>query len=349
MYIKKIEVQNFRNYDYQEINFDKNINVIYGNNAQGKTNILEAIFLASFGKSFRTSKEKEIIQKEKDFSKVDIDYEKKDREGNIQIRLSDKKEVYVNKIKIKKLSELLGKVNIVIFTPDDMEILKDGPQKRRRFLDMMIGQLRSNYVYNLNMYLKTLEQRNNYLKNNRIDPSMLDIWDLKLAQYGEKIYEYRKEFIDKIKEKIVDIHKEITDENISIIYKSDCENKEKFLKMLLDNRRIDQIKGFTSKGVHKDDFKIFINGEDVKIFGSQGQNRTSILSLKLAELQVINDEVGEYPILLLDDFMSELDENRIKKFLQNVQDIQVIITCTKDININKSKSFNVVKGKIFEK
>lgn len=349
MYIKKIEVQNFRNYDYQEINFDKNINVIYGNNAQGKTNILEAIFLASFGKSFRTSKEKEIIQKEKDFSKVDIDYEKKDREGNIQIRLSDKKEVYVNKIKIKKLSELLGKVNIVIFTPDDMEILKDGPQKRRRFLDMMIGQLRSNYVYNLNMYLKTLEQRNNYLKNNRLDPSMLDIWDLKLAQYGEKIYEYRKEFIDKIKDKIVDIHKEITDENISIIYKSDCENKEKFLKMLLDNRRIDQMKGFTSKGVHKDDFKILINDEDVKIFGSQGQNRTSILSLKLAELQVINDEVGEYPILLLDDFMSELDENRIKKFLQNVQDIQVIITCTKDININKSKSFNVVKGKIFEK
>lgn len=346
MYIKNIKVENFRNYESEEINLFKNINVIYGDNAQGKTNILEAIFLCAFGKSFRTTKEKEIIQKNKNFLRVITEYSKKDRDGKIEVKISDKKEVLVNGVKVKKLSELLGNMNIVIFTPEDMEILKDGPQKRRRFLDMMIGQLRTNYVYNLNMYLKTLEQRNNYLKTRRINDEMLDIWDEKLAEYGIKIYQYRNEFIEKIKTKIVDIHKEITNEEISIIYKSDCKNKEEFIKALQKNREIDKIKGFTSKGVHKDDFSVLINGEDVRIYGSQGQNRTSILSLKLAELQVIYDEIGEYPILLLDDFMSELDEKRIKNFLQNIKNIQVIITCTRDIKINNSKSFNVINGKL---
>lgn len=348
MYIKKLKVQNFRNYEEQEIEFNKNINVIYGDNAQGKTNILEAIFLTSFGKSFRTTKEKEIINKDKDFAKVYVEYEKEDRDGKIQITLADKKEIKINGVKIKKLSELLGTVNIVIFTPDDMDILKDGPQQRRRFLDMMIGQIRTNYVHNLNSYIKTLEQRNNYLKSRSINEAMLDIWDEKLAEYGEKIYQYRNEYIEKIKLKIKDIHKEITDEDISIVYKSDCENKEKYLKKLKENRELDKLKGYTSKGTHKDDFKVLINGEDVRIYGSQGQNRTSILSLKLAELQVIHDEIGEYPILLLDDFMSELDEKRIKKFLQNIENIQVIITCTRPIEIENSKLFNVIKGKIKE-
>lgn len=348
MYIKKLKVQNFRNYEEQEIEFNKNINVIYGDNAQGKTNILEAIFLTSFGKSFRTTKEKEIINKDKDFAKVYVEYEKEDRDGKIQITLADKKEIKINGVKIKKLSELLGTVNIVIFTPDDMDILKDGPQQRRRFLDMMIGQIRTNYVHNLNSYIKTLEQRNNYLKSRPINEAMLDIWDEKLAEYGEKIYQYRNEYIEKIKLKIKDIHKEITDEDISIVYKSDCENKEKYLKKLKENRELDKLKGYTSKGTHKDDFKVLINGEDVRIYGSQGQNRTSILSLKLAELQVIHDEIGEYPILLLDDFMSELDEKRIKKFLQNIENIQVIITCTRPIEIENSKLFNVIKGKIKE-
>lgn len=348
MYIKKLKVQNFRNYEEQEIEFNKNINVIYGDNAQGKTNILEAIFLTSFGKSFRTTKEKEIINKDKDFAKVYVEYEKEDRDGKIQITLADKKEIKINGVKIKKLSELLGTVNIVIFTPDDMDILKDGPQQRRRFLDMMIGQIRTNYVHNLNSYIKTLEQRNNYLKSRSINEAMLDIWDEKLAEYGEKIYQYRNEYIEKIKLKIKDIHKEITDEDISIVYKSDCENKEKYLKKLKENRELDKLKGYTSKGTHKDDFKVLINGEEVRIYGSQGQNRTSILSLKLAELQVIHDEIGEYPILLLDDFMSELDEKRIKKFLQNIENIQVIITCTRPIEIENSKLFNVIKGKIKE-
>ena len=164
MYINKIKLQNFRNYNEQEINLNKSINVFYGDNAQGKTNILEAIFLCTFGKSFRTNKEKELIKLGKDNANVIIEYEKKDRDGKISISISDKKQILVNGIKIKKLSELLGNINIVIFTPDDINILKGGPALRRRFLDMMIGQLKPNYVYTLNMYIKSLEQRNNYLR-----------------------------------------------------------------------------------------------------------------------------------------------------------------------------------------
>ena len=348
MYIKKLKIKNFRNYKEQEINFSDKLNIFYGENAQGKTNILESIFLSAFGKSFRTKKEKEMIKKGEDFTKVEVYYQKKDREGKIEVNLSDKKQISINGVKIKKLSELLGNINIVIFTPDDINILKNGPAARRRFLDMMIGQLRTNYVYNLNMYLKTLEQRNNYLKQRNINNEMLDIWDEKLSDYGYKIYKYRKEFIEKIIEQIGDIHSEITDEKISITYKSDCINIEEYKKHLLRNREIDKIKGYTSVGIHRDDFKILINDEDVNVFGSQGQNRTAILSLKLAELKVIYNDIEEYPVLLLDDFMSELDEKRISNFLNKIKDIQVIITCTRNIEIKNSISYNVKNGIIVQ-
>ena len=346
MYLKNIKVKSFRNYEEQQIDFGKKINILYGQNAQGKTNILEAIFLCAFGKSFRTKKEKEMIEKDEEFAKVESENQKKDRDGKISIILSNKKIISVNGVKIKKLSELLGNINIVIFTPDDIDILKEGPSERRRFLDMMIGQLRTNYVYNLNMYLKTIEQRNNYLKQKNINESMLEIWDDKLAEYGHNIYKYRKEFIEKIKAEIGEIHKEITDEKITIKYKSDCEDIEEYKNHLKRNRQIDKLKGYTTAGTHRDDFKVLINGEEVKVFGSQGQNRTAILSLKLAELKVIHNDIEEYPILLLDDFMSELDEQRISNFLNKIKNIQVIITCTKNIEINNSLSHKVEKGKI---
>ena len=340
MYINKIKLQNFRNYNEQEINLNKSINVFYGDNAQGKTNILEAIFLCTFGKSFRTNKEKELIKLGKDNANVIIEYEKKDRDGKISISISDKKQILVNGIKIKKLSELLGNINIVIFTPDDINILKGGPALRRRFLDMMIGQLKPNYVYTLNMYIKTLEQRNNYLrqiKEENKPENLLDIWDEKLIEYADIIYKYRKEFIDKIKKKINIIHKKITDEKeeINIQYISNCESKEAYLELLKQRRKLDIIKGFTTKGIHRDDFEIYINNKELSIYGSQGQNRTAILSLKLSELQVIYDEIEEEPILLLDDFMSELDINRRKNFLNNINNTQVIITCAEKIEFLK--------------
>lgn len=346
MYINKIKLQNFRNYNEQEINFNENINIFYGNNAQGKTNILEAIFLSSFGKSFRTNKEKEMIKIDENFAKIDIYFQKKNIDGKIKISIADKKIIFVNDIKIKKLSELIGNINIVIFTPDDMNILKEGPSKRRRFLDMMISQVKPNYIHILNNYLKTLEQRNNYLKQNNINETMIEVWDEKLVEYGYLIYKYRNEFIEKISEKITNIHKEIANEDISIKYISDCSNKEEFKNKLKKNITIDKIKKYTSVGCHRDDFKVFINNKEVNIYGSQGQSRTAILSLKLSELEVINDEIGEYPILLLDDFMSELDETRIKNFLKRVKNIQVIITCTKKINIENCKFFKVENGKI---
>ena len=354
MWIKKIKIKNFRNYESEEINLEKNINIFYGQNAQGKTNIIESIFLCSLGKSFRTKKDKEMIKLNEQNALVEVEYEKSDRDGKIKIEIGNKKNIYLNGIKIKKLSELLGNLNIVIFTPDDINILKGGPQNRRRFLDIMISQLRPNYMHILNLYIKTMEQRNNYLrqiKEEHKDENLLEIWDEKLAEYAIKIYEYRKEFIEKIIKKLDIIHKNITneEEQIELEYVTECDSKEKYLKLLKERRKLDIIKGFTTKGVHRDDFMIYINKKDIKIFGSQGQNRTAMLSLKLAELQVIYDEIGEYPILLLDDFMSELDKERRKNFLENIGDTQVFVTCTDKIDIENLNSniYNVIDGEVF--
>ncbi|MEI3401248.1 MAG: DNA replication/repair protein RecF [Clostridia bacterium] len=356
MWINNIKLNNFRNYNNKEIKLHENINVFFGENAQGKTNIIESIFLCSIGKSFRTNKEKELIKFNEEKTLVEINYEKSDRTGNIKIEIGEKKQVYLNGIKIKKLSELLGNINIVIFTPDDINILKGGPQNRRKFLDIMISQLRPNYMHILSLYNKTLEQRNNYLKQiktEKKDENLLDIWDEKLIDYGIKIYEYRKEFLEKIKNKIKNIHKDITNgrEDIEIKYISDAITRQTFINELKSRRKLDIIKGFTTKGVHRDDFIIYINKKEVGTFGSQGQNRTAMLSLKLSELQVIYDDIGEYPILLLDDFMSELDSKRRESFLNNIKDIQVIITCTEKLRLENLKyfSYNVIDGDIIEK
>ena len=353
MWIKNIKLNNFRNYEKQEINFSENINIFYGENAQGKTNIIEAIFLCSLGKSFRAKKDFEMIKLNKENSIVELEFEKSDRNGKIKIELANKKNIYLNGIKIKKLSDLLGNINIVIFTPDDINILKGGPQNRRKFLDIMISQLRPNYLHILNLYLKTIEQRNNYLKQIKEEgkeENLLEIWDEKLAEYAIKICEYRTEFIDKIIKKIENIHKKITGEKevIKLEYITECKNKNEYLSTLKQRRKLDIIKGFTTKGIHRDDFMIYINNKEISVYGSQGQNRTAMLSLKLAELQVIYDEIGEYPILLLDDFMSELDKTRRKNFLENIKNTQVIITGTEKLDIEKLKyiEYNVSNGKI---
>ena len=353
MWIKKIKINNFRNYKNEEINLNKNINIFYGDNAQGKTNILEAIFLGGFGKSFRTTKDKEMININEKDANVELEFEKIDRDGKIKINLGNKKNVFINGIKLKKLSELLGTINIVIFNPDDINILKGVPQNRRRFLDIMISGLKPNYMYNLNLYLKTLEQRNNYLKQikeENKDEKMLDIWDEELIKYADVIYKYRNEYINKIKDKIKTIHSEITNnkENIEIEYISECTSKEKYRNLLKERRKLDIMRGITTKGVHRDDFIIYINNKKLGIYGSQGQHRTTILSLKLAELNIVREEIGEEPILLLDDFMSELDKKRVKNFLDKIENTQVIITCTEKLDIENKKIliYNVKEGNI---
>ena len=351
MYIKEIQLNHFRNYNKQTILLKEGINLFYGNNAQGKTNILESIFLCSMGKSFRSRKEKELILFNEENAKIKIFFKKKDREGNIEFLLGEKKQVLVNQVPIKKMSELLGNMHIVLFSPEDINIIKDGPSYRRKFLNMFISQLRPKYVYYYNLYLKTLEQKNSYLKQEEKNEQLLDIYDEKLAEYGTILYEYRKEYIQKIKEKIENIHKTVTKEKeiLKLKYISDCEEKEKYLQNLKKNRKQDLERGYTSLGIHRDDIYFYINGKKVDIYGSQGQQRTSILSLKLAELEIVKEEIGESPILLLDDFMSELDKQRRNLFLANIQNTQIIITCTEKMNIeNVSMNIYEIKEGIAE-
>ncbi len=354
MWINKVKIKDFRNYSEQEIELDENVNVFYGENAQGKTNIIEAIFLCSMGKSFRAKQDKEMIKLDSNTSIIEVEFKKSDREGKIKIQLGNKKIVYINGIKIKKLSELLGNLNVVMFNPDDINILKGGPQNKRKFLDIMISQLKPNYMHTLSLYSKTIEQRNNYLrqiKEEQKPEDMLDVWDEELSGYAVIISKYRKEFMEKIKEKIKKIHSEITDnkEDIEIEYITECDDKEKYLNLLNQRRKLDIIKGYTTKGIHRDDFVIYINKKQLNIYGSQGQHRTAMLSLKLSEVNIVEDEIGEKPILLLDDFMSELDEKRRNNFLEKIDNTQVIITCTDKINIENRKIliYNVKDGNVY--
>ena len=353
MYITIVKLQNFRNYENEIINLDKNINIFYGENAQGKTNILEAVFIAAMGKSFRAKKDKELIKFNENNCSIEINFIRNSLEKKIKINFNEKKQITINGIKINKLSQLLGNLNVVIFSPDDINVLKDGPDKRRVFLNILISQLKPRYVYYFNLYKKTLEQRNNYLKQIKYSNKPiegLEVWDESLSNYAEKIYEYRKEYVNKIKEKINIIHSGITEEkeNILLEYISDFDENKSFYEILKENRKKDIEKGYTTKGIHRDDFKIYLNGKLVNIYGSQGQHRTVMLSLKLSELYIIKDEIGEYPILLLDDFMSELDSKRRKSFLNNITDAQVIITGTEKIILEKNKVnvYNVKNGKV---
>lgn len=353
MLISDIELTNFRNYKKVKIKLNNGINIFYGDNAQGKTNILESIYVCAIGKSFRTRKDKDLIYIGEEQASVNVKYKKRDRDGEINIDISKQKSIKLNGIKINKLSELIGNIVVVTFTPEDIGILKNGPANRRHFLDMLIGQLRPAYIYDLNMYLKILEQRNIYLRQIKIEnksEDMLDIWDEKLAEYAFIISNYRNDFMEKIKNKIKKIHSEITDnrEDIEIKYLTECLDKKNYLNLLKQRRKLDIIKSYTTKGIHRDDFNIYINKKELSIYGSQGQHRTAMLSLKLSEVNIIEDEIGEKPVLLLDDFMSELDSKRRNHFLEKINDTQVIITCTDKIDIEKNKIliYNVNDGKV---
>ena len=307
------------------------------------------------GKSFRAKKDKDLIRFDNNHTRVDVFYKKIDRDGKISVEINDKKIFFSNDVKQSKISDIIGKINVVIFTPDDIEIIKEGPQRRRKFLDMMISSLRPNYIHLLNNYNKILEQRNNYLRQIKLENksvSMLDIWDEQLSEYSYKIYEYRKYFLDKFSNKIEDIHNLITKcgkEEIKIKYISNSKDQKSFLENLKKSRDMDIKRGFTATGVHRDDFMIYINNRQASIFGSQGQQRTAVLTLKLCELEIVKEELGESPILLLDDYMSELDEKRRNSFLENIKGNQVIITCTDKIDLENESSIYFVENGICNK
>ena len=355
MYIKKLYIKNFRNYREQKIEFNESANVFYGSNAQGKTNILEALYFGAIGRSFRTYKESELIKLNHEYSNIIITYEKNNRENTIEINLNKKesKQIKVNGVKINKNSELVGNINLVIFSPDDITILKQGPALRRKFLDILISQLKPKYLFELSEYNKILDNRNAMLKSKKIET--IDIWNQQLADKMLVINQYRREYIDKLQEKLIKIHPTLTNnqEEIKIIYKTNFKDKESFLELLKRNEQNDLFKGYTTEGAHREDFEILINDKSLNMYGSQGQHRTAILALKIAELNIIKEEIGENPILLLDDVTSELDHQRVLSIFDVVKDYQVIITCTDlaqilqyDSLTKNIKLFNINSGSV---
>lgn len=334
MIVKSLKLKNFRNYELLNINFNSNTNILYGDNAQGKTNILEALYLCGTTKSHRRAKDRDLIQFDHDEAHLEILVEKESVNYQIDVHLkkNNSKGIAVNKIPLKKAGELFGIVHFVLFSPEDLNIIKEGPAGRRRFLDLELSQLDKVYFHNLANYNRIVNQRNKLLKSINMQDSLLDtldIWDRQLIDYGTKIIDARKNFIKEINKIVSKVHFQLTggSEEISICYESSIKNipMEQVLKQ---NRERDLKLKNTTVGPHRDDLGFKIKELDLRRFGSQGQQRTAALSLKLSEIEFVKQRIDDEPILLLDDVLSELDKNRQNYLLDSIHDIQTIVTCT---------------------
>jgi DNA replication and repair protein RecF len=334
MIIKSLELENFRNYETLSLNFDSGTNILYGDNAQGKTNILEAIYISATTKSHKSSKDRDIIKFGSEEAHIRTYVVKDGLENRVDMHLrkSKTKGIAINGQKIKKAAQLLGLLNVVFFSPEDLSIIKDGPTQRRRFVDMELCQLDSVYLNNLNNYNKIVNQRNKLLKEMTFNPSLRDtlfVWDSQLVSYGIKIIERRKEFVEQLNDIIYDIHKKLSGgkEDLRIAYEPDVEIEDFERKISESNERDIKLKQ-TTVGPHRDDFSFIAGDIDIRKFGSQGQQRTAALSLKLSEIELVKKITNDTPLLLLDDVLSELDSNRQNHLLNSIGDIQTIITCT---------------------
>lgn len=357
MIIKSLELANFRNYEELNISFDKGTNILYGDNAQGKTNILEAIYVSATTKSHKGSKDKEIINFNKEEAHIRTYLEKEGVETRVDMHLRKNKSkgIAIDGQKIKKAADLMGLLNVVFFSPEDLSIIKDGPAERRRFADMELCQLDSFYLYNLNHYNKIIGQRNKLLKDMYFQPELketLNIWDSQLVSFGSKIIERREQFVKQLSEIIFDIHKKLSGgkEELVINYEPDV-SIENFEKQMKYNQDKDIKLKQTTTGPHRDDFYFIVNGVDIRKYGSQGQQRTAALSLKLSEIELVKKISKDTPVLLLDDVLSELDSNRQNYLLNSIGNIQTIITCTGlDEFINNrfeiNKIFKVTNGTV---
>ena len=359
MIVESVELKDYRNYEFLDMNFNEHVNIIYGDNAQGKTNILESIYMCSTSKSHRGSKDREIVRFGEDESHIKLHVLKHGMKYRIDMHLKKNKTkgIAVNGIPIKKAVELFGIINIVFFSPEDLNIIKNGPSERRRFMDMELSQLDKIYLSNLVNYNKVLNQRNKLLKDIAFSPSeqlmqTLDIWDMQLVKYGSLIIKGRKSFIEKINTIISDIHSRLTGgiENIKVCYVPDVDVND-FEEEVRNSRQKDIKYKVTGKGPHKDDLIFLINDNDVRKYGSQGQQRTAALSLKLSEIELVKLVIKDTPVLLLDDVLSELDSNRQNFLINSIGDIQTIVTCTgleEFINnrMNINKIFKVTDGHV---
>ena len=359
MIIKSIDLQNFRNYDLQNIVFDEHTNILYGDNAQGKTNVLEAVFVSGTAKSHKGSKDTEMISFNHDESHIKMIISKKNIDYRIDVHIRKNKNngIAINGIPIKKTMDLYGIVNIIFFSPEDLNIIKNGPSGRRKFMDMELCQLDKIYVNNIINYNKSVEQRNKLLKDITLNSSLeetLDIWDMQIVKYGREIINRRRNFIENLNDIIKDIHKRLSGgkEILTIDYEPSA-TENNFKELLKDGREKDIRMKFTGVGPHRDDIIFLINGTDIRKYGSQGQQRTTALSLKLAEIELVKQITGDMPVLLLDDVLSELDASRQNYLLSSINKVQTIITCTGlDEFINNrfsvNRIFRVTDGHVYQ-
>ena len=345
MIIENISLRSYRNYESLDLAFSPRLNVFLGENAQGKTNLLESIYVLSFARSHRSNNEKEMIQWEQEFARLEGKIQKMNGSLDLTMIISNKgKKTKVNGLEQTKLSHYIGHLNVILFAPEDLLLVKGAPQNRRRFLDMEIGQINANYLFNLSKYQTVLKQRNQYLKkiafSDKKDLVYLEVLSEQLSEAGSSVLFHRLQFIQKLEEWANTIHQKITHgkEVLKIRYKCQLDVTSEMSEKELFDILLEELKNSTNKdlkllttsvGPHRDDLLFFVNDKNVQNFGSQGQQRTTALSLKLAEIELINDEIGEYPILLLDDVLSELDDDRQVHLMEYIETkLQTFLTTT---------------------
>lgn len=363
MYIKDINITNFRNYDKLSLKFDKGINILYGNNGQGKTNLLESLYVLGITKSHRSYIDNNLIKNDKDFFKINGNIYINKIKTNLEILLNKNNKVLkIDKNEVKKISDYISLMNIIIFYPDDLEIIKGSPNERRRFINLELSQLNRDYYILLNDYNKILKMRNDYLKkSNNFDSNYFDILTNYLIDQSIQIYKLRNKFIERLNERVKEIYKNLTNiDNFNIFYKSSIDFDD-FSNETIKNKLIKEFKNKKEKeikykttliGPQRDDIEFYISEKNLKNFGSQGQQRMAVLAIKLAEIEIFKKYTDNYPILLLDDVFSELDKKKKNNLLKYInKDIQVIITTTDLTNIskkllNKSKLIQIDNGNI---
>ena len=360
MFIKSIELNQFRNYENLNLQFDNGTNILYGDNAQGKTNVLEAVCVSGTTKSHRGSKDKEMIRFGTDEAHISMELRRHEvlYKLDMHLRKNKAKGIAINGVPIRRAGELLGIGNFVFFSPEDLNIIKNGPAERRRFLDSEICQLSRLYMIELANYNKVVAQRNKLLKEISFSGRMadtLEIWDEQMVRYGTSIISERKKFISRLNDILSEIHQNLTGgkEQILITYEPNV-SEEAFSEELKAGRERDLRFGQSYTGPHRDDFCVRVNDIDIRKYGSQGQQRTAALSLKLAEIRLVEEEIHDTPVLLLDDVLSELDGSRQNYLLQSIHSIQTLITCTGldefvENHFEANSVFQVVEGSVFHK
>ena len=355
MYIEKLNLENFRNYKSQEVEFINGINLFLGLNAHGKTNIIEALYICAFGKSYRASKDTELINYDYpcEYCKIDVKYNKNDNPHTTSFYVDkmNRKQIKNDEVKIKKIADYVGEIPIVIFSPESLDIVNGSPAKRRNFIDMICCQMSKSYIIYLQEYMKCLKLKNTMLKKEVVDDGYIEVLHEKMSKYIKYIVEFRQKIISLLEKYAKGIELKITnnEENIKLTYVTDFLNmdEEEIKKYLDDHLYIDKLRFSSVKGIQRDDLVVDVNEKDVSVFGSQGQKRTALLSLKLANFELLKEELGQTPILLLDDIMSELDSKRINFMLKYIEGYQSVITTTEDTFVNgisNIKFFKVSKG-----